>query len=140
MVKESICRPGSEKISRKRAHGRLIGAVGLDALGDAADDLPAGSGVGIEGHGDAEVVEGSIGDVQDGGIVGVGHQQSLVSQALVEHPLGQSGNIGTEDVAGAEVDPSGGLFRGLRHGGHIVLGQLHMGRGHPGLVRPGKHG
>ena len=55
-------------------HGRLIGAVGLDALGDAADDLPAGGGVGIEGHGDAEVVEGSIGDVQDGGIVGVGHQ------------------------------------------------------------------
>ena len=39
-------------------HGRLVGAVGLDALGDAADDLPAGGGVGVEGHGDAEVVEG----------------------------------------------------------------------------------
>lgn len=75
-------------------HGRLVGAVGLDALGNAADDLPAGGSVRVERHRNAQVVKGRVGDVQNGRIVGVGHEQALIQSGPQVTSAGQSGKVG----------------------------------------------
>ena len=78
-----ICRPGSVKISLKRAIMTASAGVSTQALGDGADDLAAGGAVRVQGDVHRQVVIRSVDLVDDVVVEGVGRDDAAIGQALV---------------------------------------------------------
>ena len=104
--------------------------ISLQALGDRGHHPLLNGAVGLEQHGQAQIVIGLVGLVNDLIVKALGHDDAPVVLPRVQHPLKQGGREGPEDVAGPEVNP-GGLVVGLGPDGlQVEFGQFIA------LVRP----
>ena len=104
---------------------REAGAVlaELEALGDGSDDLLVDGAVGIQGHGQRQMVAGAVAAVDQLLIVAVAADDAGIGQACGEQALRQNRRKSAEQVACTEMQPGRGLVRSLAHGVNVVLRQ-----------------
>ena len=100
------------------------GGVSLQALGDGGHDLLLDVTGGLQADQQAHVVVGAVSLVDNLVVEALGHDDTAVILAAVQRVVQDGGGESAEDVASAEVNPSG-LRVGLGLDGlDIELGQL----------------